>query len=299
MIDLDTSELVRKLGLPASTRWMEVVARRGKAVWRIDCRDGTFAARIFRPGEEESAAHEHQMMAEAHKLSLPVSLVRATATVRNRPVLLVDWSPGRVLGEVLRSRPWRALRLGRAFGELQAKLHLSGMRNAQTADWIEFFGPVDESLRHSLCRAQARATLVHFDYHPWNIVHQDGKISGILDWTNARFADPRADLARTWTILALVYRSGRRRPVRRLAERLFENGWWQGYVRIAGPQPQMPLFLAWAVFGLLCVKTREASSPQNRKELTALARLAAVLRTQAGLPRVETNALIEQASAGL
>jgi aminoglycoside phosphotransferase len=299
MLDGDTSELTSKLGLPHSARWTQVVARRGKSIWRVDCPNGSYAVRIFRPGEEESAAHEREMMVEARKLSLPVPGVHAAATLQTRPVLLVDWCPGTVLSQVIYSRPWMAWRLGQLFGEQQARLHLSGTRDAQPSDWIEFFGPVDEILRDSLRQAQARRTLVHFDYHPWNLVFEEGKISGILDWTNARFGDPRADLARTWTILRLVYRSGRRHPVRRLAEKLFEQGWWRGYVRVAGPQPQMPLFLAWAVFGLLCIKAREASSHRNHGELKALARLARQLRENAGLPRVETEALLEQASAGL
>jgi aminoglycoside phosphotransferase (APT) family kinase protein len=298
MLEADRSELTNKLGLPGPARWTQVVARRGKSVWRVDCPDGSYAVRIFRPGDEESASHEHQMMIEAHKLPIPVPAARTAATLGTRPVLLVDWSPGESLGQTLHSRPWAALRLGRLFGEQQAKLHLNGARDAQILDWIEFFGPVDQVLRDSLRQAQVRCSLVHLDYHPRNLVFGDGAISGILDWTNSRFGDPRADLARTWTILRLVQRSGRRHPVRRVAEKLFEHGWWQGYVRIAGPQPQMPLFLAWAVFGLLRMKTREATSPEDRRELTALARLTGELRAKAGLAPVETEALLDQASTG-
>ena len=298
MLGDDTAELTSKLGLPDPARWTQIVARRGKSIWRVDCAGGTYAVRIFRPGEAESASHERQMMIEARELPVPVPAVHASRTLGTRPVLLVDWCPGEVLGQVIHSRPWSALHLGRLFGEQQARLHLSGTRRASESDWIEFFGPVDHALLDGLRKAEEGCTLVHFDYHPWNIVFDGGAISGVLDWTNARFGDPRADLARTWTILRLVYRSGFRHPVRRLAEMLFERGWWQGYERLAGSQPQMPLFMAWAVLGLLRIKAREGASAERRKELSALARLAGELRAKAGLPRIGLDALLEQTSAG-
>ena len=295
----DPAELTSSLGLPGPAQWTQIVARRGKSVWRVDCPDGTFAVRIFRPGDAESAAHECQMMIEARQLPVPVPAVRASDTLGTRPVLLVDWCPGEVLGKSTRSRPWTALHLGQLFGELQAKLHLRGMRSAPESNWIDFFGPVDQALHDSLREAEKDSTtVIHLDYHPWNIVFDGEAISGVLDWTNARFGDPRADLARTWTILRLVQRSGLRHPVRRGAEMLFERGWRQGYERSAGPQRQMPLFLAWAVGGLLRAKAKDGNSAERREELATLARLAGKLRAKAGLPRIDPEPLLGQLLAG-
>jgi aminoglycoside phosphotransferase (APT) family kinase protein len=68
-----------------------------------------------------------------------------------------------------------------------------------------------------------------------------GRLTSVLDWTNAHAGDPRADFARTVTILRLA--PGLNDPVQRRALRLFELAWRLGY----GPPGQdMALFYAWA-----------------------------------------------------
>jgi aminoglycoside phosphotransferase (APT) family kinase protein len=294
MNDNDIAELTRSLGLPASSIWTEINSRRGKSVWRVDCPDGSFAARILRPGKDESAEHEQDIMAMARGAGLPVAAVRAVSKLQTRPVLLIEWTAGRALTDEIHARPWTARRLGEFFGEQQAILHRAEIVQSPTRDWVDFFGTVDPAMRVRLERTQTRSSLIHLDYYPANLVFKAGAISGILDWTNAHFGDPRADLARTWTLLRLVFRSGRRHPVRRLADDLFARGWWRGYVRSAGPQDEMPLFLAWAVAGLLRAKIREEAATGDRCERIALARLAQRFRYQADLPQIEVEALLEQ-----
>lgn len=295
MDEADIAELTKSLGLPRSATWKQMVARRGKSVWRVDCGDRSFAVRIFRPGEDESTRHEQSVMAVARSAGLPVAAVRATSRLETRPVLLLDWCAGRVLDDELHARPWAARRLGEIFGEQQARLHRAETVQTQTQDWVDFFGLVDATMRDRLERAQTRSSLIHLDYYPANLTCEAGAISGILDWTNARVGDARADLARTWTILRLVFRSGRRHPLRRLAEDMFARGWWRGYVRIAGPQDEMPLFLAWAVSGLLRMKMHRETVAGDRSELVALARLAQHFRQKAELPQIAVEALLEQA----
>src|SRR5438132_39917 len=43
------------------------------------------------------------------------------------------------------------------------------------------------------------AALLHLDYHLLNVMTDRSRVTGVLDWTNARAGDPRADLARTFT----------------------------------------------------------------------------------------------------
>jgi aminoglycoside phosphotransferase (APT) family kinase protein len=48
------------------------------------------------------------------------------------------------------------------------------------------------------------ARLLHLDLHPFNLlVDEDGTVTGVIDWANARAGDPVLDRARTWSILAL------------------------------------------------------------------------------------------------
>ena len=66
----------------------------------------------------------------------------------------------------------------------------------------------------------------------------------MLDWTNARAGDPRADYARTLTILRLD--SGTDSPLGLSVLRVFEAGWRSGYRRIMGRTSDMAPYYAWA-----------------------------------------------------
>ena len=57
----------------------------------------------------------------------------------------------------------------------------------------------------------------------------------------------------------------------------------------------MPLFLAWAVSGLLRMKMHRETVAGDRSELVALARLAQHFRQKAELPQIAVEALLEQA----
>jgi hypothetical protein len=195
-----------------------------------------------------------------------------------RPVLLLEWTSGRELTREIHNRPWSALRLGKLFGEQQAEIHQSPLEGAPSADWIDCFGPVDAPMRRRLEQVQQHPALIHLDYYPANLIFESGRLSGILDWTNARIGDPRADLARTWALMTFLFRAGRRHPVRRLSDDLFARGWWRAYERTAGTQDEVALFRAWALFGLIREK--------GRRREPALERLERELREQAGLPPV-------------
>jgi aminoglycoside phosphotransferase (APT) family kinase protein len=276
--EADLEALASSFGLASPARWTELRAHRGKSIWRVDCPDGRFVARVLRPDDHESADHEMRMMRLARSAGLPVARPVASVRMGARPVLLLEWTPGRELTREIHNRPWSALRLGELFGEQQAQIHQSRLEDAPSADWIDCFGPVDAPMRDRLEQVQRRPALLHLDYYPANLIFASGRLSGILDWTNARIGDPRADLARTWALMKFLFRAGRRRPVRRLSDDLFARGWWRAHERAAGPQDEVALFRAWALFGLIREK--------GRRHEPALERLERELREQAGLPPV-------------
>ena len=51
---------------------------------------------------------------------------------------------------------------------------------------------------------QARLAICHGDFHPFNIVYADGKITGILD--GGGIADPAYDVGNTLVLLAIPFR---------------------------------------------------------------------------------------------
>jgi len=48
-----------------------------------------------------------------------------------------------------------------------------------------------------------RLAICHGDFHPLNILIQDGKVTGVLDWGHFLIADPALDIASTITILTV------------------------------------------------------------------------------------------------
>ena len=280
MEEEDLEALASSLGLAGPVKWTKLRAHRGKSIWRADGRDGSFVARVLRPGDLASADHEARMMSLARDSGLPAPRPVTSARLGARPVLLHEWTPGRELTLEIHEHPWSALRLGELFGEQQARIHRSRAETPPSADWIDCFGPVDPAMRERLEQVQRGPALLHLDYYPANVIFESGRLSGILDWTNARIGDPRADLARTWALMKFLFRAGRRHPLRRLSDDLFARGWWRAYERAAGPQDDMALFRAWALSGLIQEKARQERIP----EAMALERVERKLRAQAALP---------------
>jgi hypothetical protein len=193
------------------------------------------------------ARREAQVMRAAREGGLPVPRVCAEGMWRDRAALLLSWCPGRPMAEELAARPWRAWPLGVLFGRCQADIHgrLSPEALRAGRAWIDWAGPGEEALAARLRETAPREdSLVHLDYHLLNVMTDAKRITGVLDWTNARAGDPRADYARTLTILRLDSGTASTRGLAVL--RVFEAGWRRGYWRIAGRPADLAPYYAWA-----------------------------------------------------
>jgi hypothetical protein len=113
--------------------------------------------------------------------------------------------------------------------------------------WQAWAGP-DPALRTCLAALPARPpALLHLDFHPLNVLVGDGRVTAVLDWANARAGDPRADLARTLSILRLApLPRGITGALEWTARRAFEAGWRRGYRRVAGSPGGLAPFCWWA-----------------------------------------------------
>ena len=112
--------------------------------------------------------------------------------------------------------------------------------------WIDWLGPDEQSLQECLRSIDHRVdVLLHLDYHPLNVLTDGKSITGILDWRNACAGDPRADVARTISILR-VDRVGRSQVLESAVRRVFEQGWRNGYEQKGTPLGDLSLFYAWA-----------------------------------------------------
>ena len=57
-------------------------------------------------------------------------------------------------------------------------------------------GVVDDGLRAA--RWSRPPVWLHGDPHPWNLVHRDGRLAGLVDFGDVCAGDPASDLAGAW-----------------------------------------------------------------------------------------------------
>jgi aminoglycoside phosphotransferase (APT) family kinase protein len=212
-------------------------------VWHLE-RDGRhYALRVFGPGQTTTLQRELVALGAARGGGVPVPRMFASGTYQEQPALLMEWSRGRPLLDELRARPRQVLALGMQFGRLQAAIHRVAAPAQLRANWIAWAGPLEPRLAARLERLSLDrpARLLHLDYHPLNVLVHNGHVSAVLDWTNAHAGDPRADFARTVTILRLS--PPRAGALERAMRLLVEIGWRCGYGPLGS---DMAPFYAWA-----------------------------------------------------
>ncbi|HET7772164.1 MAG TPA: aminoglycoside phosphotransferase family protein [Chloroflexota bacterium] len=251
--ELDPKPILEALGVGDVTSISPVRGGWDTAIWRVERADGPAALRVFRPTQAASYAREVAAMAAARAQGLPVPEVLAQGTWRERPVVLLEWCPGRTLAAALQERPWTAVRLGRAFGETQARIHAVPAPPELAAApraWMEWAGAEAVRLVPRLeAQAPSPPRLLHLDYHPLNVLTDGARITAVLDWTNTRAGDPRADVARTHTILRVQpLEPGPMRVPSRLVLWLVWLGWRRGYQGAAGTlgEAELAPYFAWA-----------------------------------------------------
>lgn len=57
---------------------------------------------------------------------------------------------------------------------------------------------------HKLRPGEANAVLCHGDMHAYNLILRDGRVAAVIDWTNARLAEPEFDVAYSALLLELL-----------------------------------------------------------------------------------------------
>jgi Ser/Thr protein kinase RdoA (MazF antagonist) len=209
-------------------------------------------------------------METAHAAGLPVPTIQAVGSWRGRPTLLLSWLPGRPIAEELRRAPWRIWSLGVAFGRMQAAIQALPAPDplaAQSGAWIGWLGSTYPELANRLKRERPANALLHLDYHLENVLTDGLRITGILDWQNTLAGPPRADIARTFTILTIDY-TGHISLAERLMRSLFTRAWRSGYERQFGPLGDASLYNAWAG----AVMQRDLATKRAASDLARVAR---------------------------
>ena len=292
--ELDPAAILAALGVTDTTAAVRVSGGWDTVIWRVERGGVPYALRLFRAEQAGTARREVAAMRAVEGAGLPVPRVEAEGAWEGRPALLLSWCPGQPLIEELRERPWGAVTLGKAFGRVQAAVHAvpaPDLLRQRPEAWLAWAGPEEEALQARLRALAPRAdALLHLDYHPLNVLGDGGtggRVTCVLDWANALAGDPRADLARTLTILRLSPTPpGVPAALVRLVTRLFERGWRAGYRQVAGPQRGMAPFYAWAGAMMvrdLAPKVGRPGIPLEERHLEAMRAWTARWKRRAGL----------------
>lgn len=200
---LNPTDILRHLNCGEFLVMQQETSGADTRIWKVMVDEGFAALRVFKPEQAEQFKFELQAMNLASAADIRVPEVLMTGLFRGHPCMLLEWIDGMSMLEAC-TDPENTAKLGRAFGKLHRRLHINTMR-------------------------QDDSCLLHLDYHPLNTLVDDGKISGIIDWTNSAWGHPLKDVARTVSILVcspILDRSDRRfaRSLRRIA-REYLNGY--------------------------------------------------------------------------
>jgi aminoglycoside phosphotransferase (APT) family kinase protein len=245
--ELDPIPILASLGISGATEISRVAGGSDTIVWRVVRGNDRFALRLFPLGEEQVCQREARMMALAAAAGIPVPTIHANAMWQERAVMLLSWCPGQQMAEALIARPTQGWKLGRAFGKMQARLNAIAVPAdlaAECFDWIDWVGREERALQTRLRAEVGPRGLLHFDYHPQNVLVADGRISAVIDWSNATVGDSRADIARTYTILSVEPWPPALPWYIRLGRRILGAAWRSGYQQVAGPPGDMALYKA-------------------------------------------------------
>ncbi len=251
--DIEPWAVLDSLGVRDATVIARLSGGSHTAVYRVETPREVYALRVFRVGEDETCRSEVAAMRAAEAGGVPVPHVVSVGCWQAHPAVLLSWCTGHTVFDELSVRPWQAWRLGVLAGRTLAAIHqvpAPTVLHEQRDSWVDWAGPDDGPLRQrlwELSRTEDDAVLLHLDYHPLNIMTDGTRVTGVLDWENAHAGDPRADLARTVSILLVDARgphgpSGAEQRMRLALAR----GCLGAYAEVAGVPTGMAAFCAWA-----------------------------------------------------
>ena len=239
----------------------------GTLLWKVtrDTAPQQLVLRVFPGGHDHLAARE----AAAHRIAIAGGVPAPQVIASGRPVLrgqrgddvaiVMTWSPGRQAAEELLASPDQAYAIGESCGRTLGALHRirpPGKANAALgpdASWLTWSrGEHTERVRElwsttPFDRMRERPVLLHLDFHPENVLLDGREVSGVLDWANARWGPPEADLARSSAIMWLIPHHPRIPSEARPALADYAAGLRAGHRTAYGPTSDAPLFTAWAL----------------------------------------------------
>jgi len=232
---MDPLAILAALGVDHAERVLPVSGGWDTSLWRVETTTERFALRVFRPQQAKTCAREAVVMRTLREAGLPVPFVHAEGVGEGRPALLLGWCEGQTVLAAARRSPWRIWQLGVAMGRAHRRIHAVRLSEA-LSEALPTWTPLGETLHPRVLAlltdigAGTERSILHLDYHPLNVLTDGRTVTAVLDWANTAIGDPRADLARTVTILRLAPTPpGTPAPLVLALRGLLEGAWRSGY----------------------------------------------------------------------
>jgi aminoglycoside phosphotransferase (APT) family kinase protein len=222
-------------------------------IWRFTGADGrAHALRMARieegPSAQEVYEREASVLGALAGSGLPIPAIEARGTFEGAPFMVQQWLPGVPMIDRLAQRPWLVTRFGRYLGRLHARIHSLPTGNLPRLPdhaWITAIDPYSPELVERIGPDVTADAVCHMDLHPLNVLVNNDRISGVVDWTNGVVADRRMDLALTDALLRITpLPRDPLRPHFQMMRGRLASGWRHGYTAATGSWPLTPAFRA-------------------------------------------------------
>lgn len=237
-------DILASLGIHHVTAATPVTGGLDTEIWRIE-HDGLVSALRVMRAEQTAAAEIERTAMHAASAVLPVPDIRASAIWNNQPVMLIEWMPGEPLLRAVAADLPNAKAWGRLLGEAQARLHEVEAPPGLPSPAESWLGRLNPELPADA----AGSALLHFDFHPLNVLVHEGQVSGVIDWTGATAGNPRLDAARSWAILecAPIAFPGMDAKASHDVLSQFWSGWQDAYEERRGALQDFDSYRQWAL----------------------------------------------------
>jgi aminoglycoside phosphotransferase (APT) family kinase protein len=220
---------------------------------------------------------EYSMQRFLGRLGYPVAkmlILEKSSRYFGGPFLIREEIPGKTLLSALQSSPWKLWGQPARIARLQCRLHrlsaaafqtrcrpLLDRSLAEMASIIQQFKwkglePGLQWLLDHRPGSDPKPAIVHLDFHPMNLIYgPDGSLA-VLDWTEADFGDPHADLATSLMLMSTV-KVGKETALGRLTTPVGRGVLLRRYLRAYRRlepvnKRKLSYYRAWAAFRRLC-----------------------------------------------
>ena len=189
--------------------------------------------RIY-PGDDalQKSAREFNAMKQLYEVGFPVPqvlLLELDDSFFGKPFVIMEKIDGRLMGTVvdeagdekkqalltlfctmfvdLHALDWRPFASDPSLHETREQSAIIRHRLSQWQEYahalqMDGFDPLFDWLRERIFEVRfERPSVLHMDYHPWNILLRDDGAAFVIDWTSVEVFDFRLDLA--WTLLLI------------------------------------------------------------------------------------------------